>query len=211
MASPDPNKPLGDRDRVEREVGARVGYGWIWIWIAIIIILVIWFGGFGWGGYGGWWWGRRPQAAVVQPNAANGNNAGLATRGRPSTNGALAGAGVQILTSTNKQAFVGKPFSIVDVPVQQTNGNRVFWIGANNIPSMLVVLEGDQNTTANADIEQGSRINVTGTVERAPSAAEARRMWKLSDDDAKRLEQQGAYVQASQVQSAEPQSQPNGP
>src|SRR6185312_2411970 len=54
----DPNRPLGDRDRVEREVGARVGYGWIWIWIAIIIILVIWFGGFGWGGYGGWWWGR---------------------------------------------------------------------------------------------------------------------------------------------------------
>jgi len=61
----DPNRPLGDRDRVEREVGARVGYGWIWIWIAIIIILVIWFGGFGWGGYGGWWWGNRPPRRLL--------------------------------------------------------------------------------------------------------------------------------------------------
>lgn len=210
MAAPDPNKPLGDRDRVEREVGARVGYGWIWIWIAIIIILVIWFGGFGWGGYGGWWWGDRPQTAVVSPNAANGNNAGLATQGQ-STNGALGGAGVQILTSTNKQAFIGKPFSILEVPVQQTNGNQAFWIGANNIPPMLVVLEGNNNTTTNADIQQGSRVNVTGKVARAPSAADAKRMWKLSDDDANRLEQQGAYVQASQVQSAQPQNQPAGP
>lgn len=96
MASPDPNRPLGDRDRVERDVGAGIGYGWIWIWIAIIIIIVIWFGGFGWGGYGGWWWGRRPQTAVVQPNPANGQNGSLATNGQ-FTNGALGGAGVQIL------------------------------------------------------------------------------------------------------------------
>ncbi len=201
MASPDPNKPLGDRDRVEREVGARVGYGWIWIWIAVIIILVIWFGGFGWGGYGGWWWGRRPQTSVVQPNPANGQNAGLATNGEPSTNGALGGAGVQILASANKQAFIGKPFSILDVPVQQTDGNQAFWIGGHNVPPMLVVREG--NTITNANIQQGARVNITGVIARAPSAAEARRMWKLSDNDANRLEQQGAYVQASQVEATQ--------
>lgn len=201
MASPDPNKPLGDRDRVEREVGARVGYGWIWIWIAIIIILVIWFGGFGWGGYGGWWWGRHPQTSVAQPNPANGQNAGLATNGQP-TNGALGGGGVQILTSANKQAFVGKRFSISDVPVQQTNGNQAFWIGANNISPMLVVFEGNNNTS-NAGIQQGARVNVTGMVARAPSAANAKRMWKLSEEDANRLEQQGAYVQASRVEAAQ--------
>src|SRR5690348_2288037 len=108
----DPNRPLGDRDRVEREVGARVGYGWIWIWIAVIIILVIWFGGFGWGGYGGWWWGSRPQSSVVQPNPANGQNAGLATNGQPAPAGsatAVAGSGVQILTATNKQPYINQP------------------------------------------------------------------------------------------------------
>lgn len=208
--APGPNKPLGDRDRVEREVGAGVRYGWIWIWIAIIIILVIWFGGFGWGGYGGWWWGNRPQRALVQPNPANGQNAGLATNGQPGGNNmALGGAGVQILTAANKQAFVGKPFGIRNVPVQDTNSNnkRVFWIGANNIPPMLVVLEGNNDTTTNTNIQQGERVNVSGTVARAPSAADAKNMWKLSDDQAKRLEQQGAYIQATEVevgQAAQP-------
>jgi hypothetical protein len=204
MASPDPNKPLGDRDRVERDVGAGVGYGWIWILIAIIIILVVWFGGFGWGSYGGWWWGNRPRTAVVQPNTANGQNAGLATNGQPAgNNAALGGAGVQILTATNKQAFVGQPFDIRNVPVQNTSNKQAFWIGANNIPPMLVVIQGNNSNSANPNVQQGDRVNVTGTVTRAPSAANAKNMWKLSDDDANRLEQQGVYIQATEVQAAQ--------
>jgi hypothetical protein len=204
MAS-DPNQPLGDRERVARETGARVGFGWIWIWIVIIIILVIWFGGFGWGGYGGWWWGSRTHTAVLPHNETGGiGNAQPAPAGN---NAALGGGGVQILTATNKQLFVNQGFDIRNVPVQQTNNNQAFWIGANNSDTMLVVLTGNQNNAANANIQQGQRVNVTGTIERAPSAAEAKRLWSLSDNDVNRLEQQGAYVQATQVQTEQSQTQ----
>lgn len=199
----DPNKPLGDRERVARETGARVGYGWIWIWIVIIIILVIWFGGFGWGGYGGWWWGSRPHTAVVPHEETGG--IGTAQPAPAGNAAALGGSGVQILTAANKQPFINHAFNIRNVPVQQTNSNHAFWIGANNNDTMLVVLTGNQNSAANANLQQGQRVNVTGTVARAPSADNAKRMWSLSDDDAKRLEQQGAYIQATQVQTEQPQ------
>lgn len=202
----DPNRPLGDRNKVEREVNARVGYGWIWIWIAIIIILVIWFGGFGWGGYGGWWWGNRPRTAVVGPNPANGQNAGLAPNGQPAPAGSAAvitGSGVEILAATNKQFYINQPFGIRNVPVQKTTNNRAFWIGANDSDTMLVVLTGNQNNTGNSNIQNGIRVNISGTVERAPSAGQAKRMWALSDDGTKKLEQQGVFVQATQVQAGQ--------
>ena len=183
MASPDPNKPLGDRDRIERDVGARVGYGWIWIWIAIIIILVIWFGGFGWGGYGGWWWGRR-NAQIVEPAITT-----------------LNGSGVAVLNATNKQPFVGRPFNVRNVPVQSVINDHVFWIGTGNAAPMLVVLQGANNTAANANIAQGDTINVIGTVQKAPTAAIAKQQWSLNDDQANRLQQQGAYIQASEVEA----------
>jgi len=209
----DPNRPLGDRDRVEREVGARVGYGWIWIWIAIIIILVIWFGGFGWGGYGGWWWGNRPRTALVGPNQANGRPA---ITGQPAPAGAAAavtGSGVPILTAANKQIYIGQPFTISNVPVQKTANDRAFWIGANDNDTMLVVLTGNQNNAGNSNVQNGVRVNISGTVERAPSAEQAKRMWSLSDEDAKKLEQQGVFVQAAQVEAgpAGQQGQQTGP
>jgi hypothetical protein len=177
-----------------------VGYGWIWIWIAIIVILVIWFGGFGWGGYGGWWWSNRPRTALVGPNPAKG---GLSPNGQPAPAGAAAavtGSGVQILTATNKQLYISQPFAISNVPVQKTANDRAFWIGANDNDTMLVVLTGNQNNTGNSNIQNGVRVNINGTVERAPSANQAKRMWSLSDDNAKKLEQQRAFVQATQIQ-----------
>lgn len=202
----DPNQPLGDREKVARETGARVGFGWIWIWIVIIIILVIWFGGFGWGGYGGWWWGSRAHTAVLPHNETGGirNSAQPAPAGNQA---ALGGPGVQILTAPNKQPFVDQAFDIRNVPVLQTDKGQAFWIGANNNEAMLVVPTENQNNAANANIQQGQRVNVTGTVARAPSASDAKHMWALSDDDAGRLEQQGVYIQATQVQTEPAQTQ----
>lgn len=204
--NPNPEPPLRDDRQVAKDVGARVTFGWGWIILAIIIILVVWFGGFGWGTYGGWWWGHHP--TVVQPASGSNGQIPAANAGLPANNGvpaaegnnaALGGDGVQILTSQNKQALVGQPFNIGNVPVEEKDGPRALWIGANNITPMLVVLSGPA-VNASANIASGTRISVTGVVERAPSAAQAKRLWSLSDDGARRLEQEGAYVQATQVQ-----------
>lgn len=204
MASPnDPNKPLGDRSKVEREVGGGMRWGWIWIAIVIIIILVIWFGGFGWGTSGGWWATRSAPRLAPAPNANLQQNPAPVTPGQQA-NGAVNGDGVQILTSPHKSALVGQPFDIRNVPVVEKDGPRAIWIGANNMEPMLVVLAGNEATNADAAVAQGSRVDVTGTVEHAPSAEIAQRQWQLSADGVKRLEQEGAYVQATVARPSRP-------
>lgn len=187
---PDPNnEPLRDTRQVGREVGGGVRWGWTWIWVWLLILAFIvaiaWFGGWGWAGYGGWWWGNR-NAQIVQPATTQ-----------------LMGSGVAVLNATNKQPFVGRPFNVTNVPVQNIVNDHAFWIGTRNIAPMLVVLEGANNTTANANIAQGDHINIVGTVEKAPPAAQAKQQWSLNDDQARQLEQQGAYIQASEVEAAQ--------
>jgi len=181
---------MGNPRKVGKEVGGRVRFGWLWIWIwlAIIafIVAIVWFGGWGWARYGGWWWGHNE------------------TRALPPADNTLNGSGVAVLDATNKQIFVGRPFSVRNVPVQSIVNDNALWVGANNAESMLVILNGNDNTAANANLAQGNRVNVIGTVQKAPDAAQAKQQWDLSDDDVQRLEQQGAYVQATDVQSPQP-------
>ncbi len=188
-------EPLRDTRDVDREVGGGMRYGWTWIWVWLLIlafiVAIVWFGGWGWAGYGGWWWGDR-NAQVTQSAAVNMMN----------------GSGVAVLNATNKQPFIGHPFNVSDVPVQTVANDHAVWVGANGATPMLVVLTGNNNTTANANISEGSRININGTLEKAPPAAQAKQQWSLSDDDANRLEQQGAYINATEVTSQVTSQQP---
>jgi hypothetical protein len=43
-------------------------------------------------------------------------------------------------------------------------------------------------------------VSVTGAVQKAPSAQEAKQQWHLDDGAAKRLESQGVYLSATQVE-----------
>lgn len=198
MALPERRDPdareraMEDYERRKRE--AAVGHtaistststrGWGWVWF-FVLLAVIWFAGWGWGGYGGWWWGRSARA----------NTATLQ----------ISGPGVAVLNATDKQAFVGQAFQVRDVPVQGEPGTTALWIGTNSSTPMLVVLTGNGNSAANANIRQGDRVNVTGTVEKAPSAANAKTKWGLNDSGAKQLEQQGAFVQANEVERVQRQ------
>lgn len=193
--NPDPRNrdnvhPIGEPRRVDREVGGGVRFGWAWIWVWLLIlafiIAIVWFGGWGWAGHGGWWWSNH-NARVIQQPVANVN-----------------GSGVAVLNATNKQPFIGSSFTVRSVPVQTVINDHAVWIGENDGASMLVVLTGANNTVTNANIAQGDRINVVGTVQKAPAAAQAARQWSLTNDDANRLEQQGAYIQATEVQSGQP-------
>jgi hypothetical protein len=118
------------------------------------------------------------------------------------------GSGVAVLNATNKQPFVGRMFNVRNAPVQTVVNGHTLWVGANGATPMLVVLTGNNNTTANANISGGSRININGTVEKAPPAAQAKQQWSLSDDDANRLEQQGAYINGTEVTSQATSQQP---
>ncbi|HEX5234834.1 MAG TPA: hypothetical protein VFW25_05830 [Silvibacterium sp.] len=204
MATPQrnfPNPPLRDDSKVADEVGARARYGWVWIVIVILFVLAIWFGVFGWGAYGGWWGGHKVNPPLAQPQSVNNGQPAANEQPAPATSAAvLGGSGVQALTSTDKAGLVGQSFDISNVQVQQKSRNGAFWIGANKTAPMLVVLNRGARNSTWASIAPSNRVNITGVIERAPSAAQARRLWSLNNAQTNRLEQEGAYVQAAEVQ-----------
>jgi hypothetical protein len=214
MASPQQRPDPGENRRIyenlersRRERGTRAaGFAWWWVFWGLISGLAMWGGGGGGGGSGGWWWGGRartgPGSGYTAPagtnNAApaNGNYAGGANQA------VTTGAGVAVLNATNKQSYVGKQFQVSDVPVQKKVNDHVLWIGARNATPMLLILSGNGNSAANAHIDKGSLISVTGTVQKAPPRSQAKSQWSLSGGGADRLEQQGAYIEATQVHAA---------
>ncbi|MGA7523002.1 MAG: hypothetical protein WBW84_11000 [Acidobacteriaceae bacterium] len=91
MATPQRNFPNDERPEPRRIDPARTrtartggGRSLFWIWIVLFIAAILWFCGWGWGGYGGWWWGRTPAAygpAYTGRGAANGNATGATGNG----------------------------------------------------------------------------------------------------------------------------------
>lgn len=184
-------QPLGDVREVDREVGGGAWSRlWIWIIIAAAIVCIVWIA-WGFGGTGGWWWGNRTHTPV----------ASLVTSGPAGTNPLPTGTGVAVLNAGNKQAYIGQPFNAQNVRVQSKVNNNAMWVGGKNTPMLLIMGGAANNSAADTHIAQGEAINVTGTVEKAPPANQAKSQWQLSDDDVNQLEQQGAYIQATQVAS----------
>jgi hypothetical protein len=260
-----------ERRRIETDPGVTGGgFGWWWLWL-LIIIAIIWFAGWGWGGYGGWWWGRRaPATGVYAPVNGSGANGTATNANGNGANGAAAaiptGEGVAILNATNKSQFIGQKVDIRDVRVNNKINDHALWIGNNNsngngnagngngnagnagaagnnqtangstgttenrsaamveVPT-LVLLSGatghnDNSGNHNANqtpgntvngnlknVNSGELVNVTGTVEKAPSEAVAKKEFGLDNDAAKRLERDGAYIRASQIMTAAPAQQ----
>ncbi len=165
-------------NRPNRPVG---WYGWWWIWLVFIVIAAFWFAGWGWWGYGGWWWGGRERVAIVQPT----------------------GPGLAVLYATNRQTYVRQPFSVTGVTVQNKVNNRAYWIDTGSAAPMLVATTAkDLNANASGRIHTGAFIAVTGTVEKPPAEAQVEKDWGLNQNQASRVEKQGAYVQASMIERA---------
>lgn len=94
---------------MERRAAPGAGFAWWWFFWIVIIGLAIWWAGWGWGGTGGWWWGTRARTVPMYgttyaalPPAAN--------------QAAINGAGLTVLNATDKHSYIGKSFTIYDVP-----------------------------------------------------------------------------------------------
>lgn len=225
-------EPIADvQRRVEREVGTGRPFAWAWIWIPIVIA-AFWFCGWGWGSWGGWWWGHGAPSATQsannskvvqmpaqnQPAATNAGPAQTPPPGAPGSAGApyrasgaapaatITGSGVAVLDAQNKSSFIGQSFQISDVPVQKVDNNHAVWIGTTNTrragPILAIVSGNAANVMSGLTV--GDRVNVTGTVEKAPSKAQAEHSWKISSEDANNVEADGVYVRASQITRAQP-------
>jgi len=152
-------------------------HAWWWVWLVFILVMIFWFAGWGWWGHGGWWWGNQ-RAVVVE----------------------VTGPGLAVLNAANRQAYVGRPFQANGVVVRARVNNHAYWIGIRNSAPMLVVTTAAPSATS--AIARGSRVSVTGTVQKAPPPNQAKQNWGLNQNQTDRVEHQGAYVQASMIQPA---------
>lgn len=198
-----------ERRAAERRTVSAAGFAWWWVFWIVIIALAIWWAGWGWGGSGGWWWGGRARTAPTYGNTTpapgTANTApGNDTSTDAANQAAINGSGLTILNATNKQEFIGKQFEVSAVPVQKKVSDQVLWIGAKHSTPMLLVLAGNGNSAANAHIDKGSLINVTGIVQKSPPRAQAKNQWQLSSGGVDRLDSQGAYIEATQVHTVKP-------
>jgi len=184
LESRGPNLPrthvndIGDQNVVERQ--SRGGWRWWWIWGVIALLIVGW----AYWGTGGRGWVHGAQ------HTQSANAIG------PSVH--VPGPGVQILKAQDKRSFIGKEFTVKDVPVQQKVNDRAIWIGSSNEKPMLAVVNADV-IGSNRKVDLGTVINATGIVEKAPPEAQAKAEWNLPEQDAQQLEKEGAYVQLSQL------------
>jgi hypothetical protein len=193
---PETNHPIGNAPRIDTEIAAyHFGWGWVSLCIAIVILVCIW-AVWGFKGTGGWWMrDLRARAAASGP--------GLARNGHVISIPGLSGPGVAALDATDKKSFVGQPFAVNGATVRENAGSHALWIGPKNSPPMLVVLAEPSGSAETANFAEGDLVSVNGTIEKAPPAKQAQSKWSLSDDDTQRLEQEGAYIQATKLQPAE--------
>lgn len=218
---------LNTQRRVEREVGTGGIFSLWWVWIPVAIA-VFWFVGWGFGPWGGWWFGHGPastthSAAVTQPVAPapsqtssaappNGNTSpagGIVPGSSAKVYGPATGTGLAVLESADKVSFLGQPFNVDDVQVLKKAGNRAFFIGtptaaaagnATYASSMLLLLPSDYQQGLHA----GEYVDVRGTVRKAPSASQAKKMWHLTSGSASQLEINKAYIQGANVTAVQP-------
>jgi hypothetical protein len=182
----DPNNPRTQDPNYNNVARTGGGFGWWWVWV-VIVIAVFWFVGWGFGSYGGWWWGGRRAGIVGKSNsringapdtAENSNRSttgannpstyGAPPNGAVSTNPALThttGAGLDVLNSTDKKAFVGRTFQVQNIPVQKRVKSNVVWVGQSAGNRILVVTSPSTDETA-----PGNR---TGTSAGAANASTA--------------------------------------
>lgn len=200
MASPQRPDPYRPEPHIEPELkitrpprtaGQRIAFAW---WLVVLLAAIIF--GLGWSlwgrsGQGGWWSAGHAKSA---PSANT----------SPSAPATIQGMGVEILTATDRRPFVGRNFQVTTVPVISKSNDGAVWIGTRTTPPMLLVLNG--SPAAHANIVPGSLLDVSGTVEKAPPAAQAQREWKLSGNDTAQLEKQGVYIQATNVIAIHPGS-----
>lgn len=226
MASPQrplPNEPRRDpppelenlqTGRAQREVSSGWRFGFWWIWI--LIIAGIWYVGFGWGTSGGWIWGHRHAVQTTNDTALRGPGVAIvdASNKLPYIGQAFEIQNVPVQRVAGPQAYwIGSTFN--SVPMLVVNASNAAAATAKTAPTAPAKTakgssgaaqtanqtSGKTGTAANGAVQPRQWLDVTGRVVKAPPAAQAEQQWGLSAGDANRLESEGAYIDATAMQT----------
>lgn len=209
--------------RAQKEISSGWRFGFWWIWI--LIIVGIWYVGFGWGNSGGWIWGHHNAVQTTNDTALAGPGVAIlnASNKQPYVGQAFEIQNVPVEREAGPMAYwIGSRFNSVPMLVinasnsanQSANsaapgaGSHAKAAPANNPPNAAANAAESPNRTANNSGNPAAIpataprewLDITGKIVKAPPAAEAKQQWALSDADARQLESEGVYIQATQMQ-----------
>lgn len=130
---------------------------------------------------------------------------GAAAGSAPGT-GALMSDGTDLFTlpaAASLSQFAGQPAEGREVVVQQVVSDEGFWVGTSEADRRFVRYRTDGESAFR--IEEGQRIDVTGTVEANPSDVEGE-LGVTTQEGASQLTEQGHFIEATRVDPAQQSS-----
>jgi len=182
--------PVEPRDPAARAVPRKPTTALLFAIPAVLIVLL----GLGWMLF----MERDPaDETTTAVEGTSGKNAGAAaTTGagaepRPAT--PPVSSDLQILA--NPEQYAGRAARLSAVPVISTSGERTFSVGKPG-SSTLVLL--DPSIQEPVGVMPGQRVDLAGTIERAPSGEQLRKL-NLSEEDREAVEGAGVYLRATEV------------
>ena len=101
---------------------------------------------------------------------------------------------LQILA--NPEQYAGRTVRFTAVPVVSPGGERTFWAGRPGSRTLVLL---DPAMPQRDEVMPGQRVDLAGTIERTPSAAELRKL-NLSDEDREALQEAGVFLRATEME-----------
>ncbi|MGA7523003.1 MAG: hypothetical protein WBW84_11005 [Acidobacteriaceae bacterium] len=211
--------------RARREISSGWRFGFWWVWI--LIIAGIWYVGFGWGTSGGWIWGHRQAVQTADDTALAGPGVAILDANNKLP---FVGQGFQIQNvpverdAGPRSYWIGSQFN--SVPMLVVNASNMAnprgssrdaaaghksapAAAAGNPPNAAANAAGSPDRTANNSRSAAAIpatapdewLDVTGQILKAPPAGQAEQQWGLSTGDTDRLEGEGVYINATEMQT----------
>lgn len=174
-----------------RRPSRGAGAMWWWLLFLAVIISCIWLIPWGTRSNTGPNPNARQAVGTPMPNNTNSTNNNASSKRAPLT------TTVSDVTA-NPKSFEGTTVLLRKATVQQRMGKSAVVVGPGNgaaiaQSSVTVLLPTNQST---ADLQQGSKVQITGTVAAAPANNDN---LGLSNTEAEHVRQQGYYLRASAI------------
>ncbi|WP_146131511.1 hypothetical protein [Merismopedia glauca] len=137
-----------------------------------------------------------PPPVVVSPTTVTPPTTAVVVEGEPITDVVI------IAKAPTKEALVGRRVQFTNTDVIKVIGDRPFWVGRSNTEGLAVVLDPSLDKGAAEEqiqVKAGQKLDLTGVLKPMPDAATAKKLWGISDAEAKEFQTQGVYLQADTI------------
>ena len=128
---------------------------------------------------------------------ATGSTAAASEKGEPLSNV------TDLVTATDKTAFLGRKVKFTDVKVLQTLTNRAFFVGTDDTAKMLVLLDKGMDAGPSGErvpVKAEGTVSLTGIVEAMPTQEILNQQYQLTGKNYDAVAKEPTYLHATVAQ-----------